>query len=173
MRAPGWIACFLIAACGSGSPSSGAASKTEALAPPASDYPCWPVAPMRLVVPRRGGEWEPIVEMQGDGAIYRYKDGARKFVARVKNDALLDAHDVPSLTCIHREIAVPGAAAKAQYDEKDTFFDSRVHITVADDGAVTMSGAPGVDVRIEGPITKTRRTAVLLVLAALMGPWRF
>jgi uncharacterized protein (DUF1684 family) len=131
---------------------------------------------MRLLVERHGKDWEPLVEMQGDGAIYKYKDAARQFVGQVKNDALLDAHEVPSLTCIHREIGVPGAEAKARYDEHDTYYDSRIHITVADDGTVTAAGAPGepaFGVRIEGPITKTRRTAVLLVLAALMGPWRF
>ncbi len=115
--------------------------------------------------------WQPAVEMQGDGAIYAYaKDGARRFVAQVKNDALVDAHEVPTLTCIHREIASPGSAAKATYDEHDTYVDDRMHITIADDGMVTVSNAEGRGARIEGPIAKTRRTAILLVLAALVLP---
>jgi hypothetical protein len=127
---------------------------------------------MRLLVLEKGTEWKPLVEMQGDGTIYRFKDDARHFVARVKNDTLLDAHDVPSATCIHREIATAGSdSKKAAYDEHDTYFDDRIHIIIADDGTVTVSGS-GVGARIEGPIAKTRRTAALLVVTALMLPSR-
>jgi hypothetical protein len=128
---------------------------------------------MRLLVLEKGTEWKPLVEMQGDGTIYRFKDDARHFVARVKNDTILDVHDVPSLTCIHREIATAGTdEKKAAYDEHDTYFDDRIHIMIADDGTVTVSDSAGVGARIEGPIAKTRRTAALLVVTALALPSR-
>ena len=117
---------------------------------------------MRLVA---GKESEPLAEMQGDGSIYGLKNGSRKFFGRVSNDALLDAHDVPSLTCIHREVSLPAAEAKGRYDEHDVYADDRTRIQIADDGTVTLNGASG-NVRIEGPIQKTRRTAMLLVIAA-------
>jgi hypothetical protein len=121
---------------------------------------------MRLVALEHGSEWEPIAEMQGDGAIYGLKNGQRKFAGRVSNDALLDAHDTPSLTCVHREVGLPGVTTKGHYDDHDAYVDERTRIAIADDGTVSMNGKPG-GAKIEGPIAKTRRTAVLLVLAAL------
>ena len=116
---------------------------------------------MRLVSFEHDGV---IAEMEGDGAIYTSWNGKRRFVGRVSNDAILDAHGTPTLTCVHREVGLPGTEAKGHYDERDGFVDDHRHITIGDDGMVSRNGE--LSMRVEGPIAKTRRTAVLLVLAA-------
>jgi hypothetical protein len=125
---------------------------------------------MRLVVLTHG-EWKPVAEMQGDGAMYALHGGERTFVGRVSNDAMLDKHDTPSLTCVHREVGLPGSDLHGHYEADDTYVDSRTRIAVADDGKVTMTlgrNPPMPDeVRAEGPLPK--RTVVLLVLAAAAG----
>jgi hypothetical protein len=124
---------------------------------------------MRLMVLEHGQEWEPMAEMQGDGSIYTLRKGTRQFAGRVSNDAMLDKHETPSLTCVHREVGLPGSTLHGHYDPDDAYVDERTRIAVADDGAVTMTlGTHPVtgQVRIEGPIAKIKRTAVLLVLAA-------
>jgi hypothetical protein len=127
---------------------------------------CWPVAPMRLVALEHGTEWEPMAEMTGDGSIYVLKK-ERKFFGRVSNDALMDAHETPTLTCTHREVGLPGNAMKGRYDDHDAYVDGPTTIAIADDGMVTMNGRGDGKVKIEGPLPKTKRTAVLLVIAAM------
>lgn len=117
---------------------------------------------MRLVSFERDGA---IAEMQSDGAIYTLWNGKRRFVGRVSNDVLVDAHGTPTLTCAHREVGLPGTEAKGHYDERDDFVDDHRRITILDDGMVSTNGESSM-VRVEGPIAKTRRTAVLLVIAA-------
>jgi hypothetical protein len=56
---------------------------------------------------------------------------------------------------------------KGRYDEHDVYVDGPTRIAIADDGMVTMNGHGEGQVKIEGPIAKTRRTAVLLVIAAM------
>ncbi len=156
------------------------AASSESTAPAASSTsaakPCWPVAVMRLSVLEHGSEWEPVAEMQGDGSIYNVTKGRPRFVGRVKDDALLDKHDVPSLVCVHDEVSSPAAPnmTPARYGQHDELVDKRLQITVADDGTVdvvTGHGAAGAPrVRVEGPIARARRTATLLVLTALGGP---
>ena len=126
---------------------------------------------MRLVAlehgPQARAEGEkPIAEMQGDGSIYSTKHGERHFFGRVSNDALLDAHDTPVFTCVHREIGLPGSPMKGHYDATDAYDDGHARIAIQDDGTVTMNGKAG-GAKIEGPVAKTRRTAVLLVFAAM------
>ncbi|HEY2364779.1 MAG TPA: hypothetical protein VGH87_00290, partial [Polyangiaceae bacterium] len=132
----------------------------------ASSNPCWPVAPMRLVALEHGTEWEPMAEMTGDGSIYVLKK-EKKFFGRVSNDAMLDAHETPVLTCTHREVGLPGNAMKGKYDDHDAYVDGPTMIVVADDGMVTMNGHGEGHVKIEGPLPKAKRTAVLLVMAAM------
>jgi len=126
---------------------------------------CWPVAPMRLVALEHGSEWEPMAEMTGDGSIYVLKKG-RKFFGRVSNDALMDAHETPTLSCVHREVGLPGVTNKGRYDDHDAYADGPTTIAIADDGMVTMNGHGEGHVKIEGPMT-AKRTAVLLVIAAM------
>jgi len=121
---------------------------------------------MRLVALEHGTEWEPMAEMTGDGSIYVLKK-ERKFFGRVSSDALMDAHETPTLTCVHREVGLPGVTNKGKYDEHDAYVDGPNTISIADDGMVTMNGKGDGHVKIEGPIAKTRRTAILLVIAAL------
>jgi hypothetical protein len=149
-------------ACASTSTSTSTGPSTAPDAPET----CWPVAPMRLVALEHGTEEEPVAEMQGDGSIYGLKKGTRKFAGRVLHDALLDAYDTPSLTCVHREVGLPGVTTKGHYDAQDAYVDAGTRIAIADDGTVTLNGKSG-GVRVEGPIAKSRRTAILLVLAAL------
>jgi hypothetical protein len=163
-----WVA--FIVACGGAGATEQPSTSASASATSTPDTPCWPVAAMRLVTREHGGQWEPRVEMQGDGSIYVLRDGGRQFMGRLSNDALLDKHDTPSLTCVHREVGLPGSAVTGHYDETDAFVDKRTRIAVADDGTITMTLGAHADssneVRVEGPIVKMRRTAVLLVLAA-------
>ncbi len=122
---------------------------------------------MRLLALEHGAEWEPIAEMQGDGSIYSTKK-ERHFVGRVSNDAVLDAHDVPAMTCIHRELDIAGGPNKGHFDASDAYVDARTRIEVADDGTVTFNGSTKKSVKVEGVVPKTRRTAVLLVIEALV-----
>jgi hypothetical protein len=131
-----------------------------------TDGACWPVAPMRLVALEHGAEWEPMAEMTGDGSIYVLKK-EKKFFGRVSNDAMLDAHETPVLTCTHREVGLPGNAMKGKYDDHDAYVDGPTTISVGDDGMVTMNGHGEGHVKIEGPLPKAKRTAVLLVMAAM------
>ncbi len=133
---------------------------------PGTPETCWPVAVMRLVALEHGTHEKVLAEMMGDGSIYGLKKGTRKFAGRVHHDALLDAYDTPSLTCVHKEIGLPGVTTKGHYDAEDAYVDDRTRIAVLDDGTVTLNGKSG-GVRVEGPIAKARRTAILLVLAAL------
>jgi hypothetical protein len=151
---------------GCASASNTSTSGTGASALPSAPETCWPVAPMRLVALEHGTEEKPIAEMQGGGSIYGLKRGERKFAGRLYHDALLDAYDTPSLTCVHREVGLPGVTTKGHYDAEDAYVDERTRIAIADDGTVTLNGKAG-GVRVDGPIAKTRRTAILLVLAAL------
>ncbi len=132
--------------------------------------PCWPVAPMRLVV-EQDGQQKPVAEMIGDGSMYSLKRGERHFVGRISNDSVLDVHDTPSMTCIHREIDMVGGGNKGRYDEQDAYVDSRTRIAVGDDGAITLTmGAhpPQTSGRVEGVTPKTRRTAVVFVMSVLV-----
>jgi hypothetical protein len=126
---------------------------------------------MRLVMLEHRTEWEPVIEMQGDGSIYSLKKGERKFFGRVSNDALVDMHEVPSFTCIHREISVAASTLKAHYDQDDTYVDDHTRISIADDGTVTVTlgthPQESHGLRVEGPVAKARRTAALLVIAAI------
>ncbi len=129
---------------------------------------------MRLSTLEHESEWEPVAEMQGDGSIYLLKH--HRFLGRVKDDALLDKHDVPSLVCIHGEVSSPDAPnmTPARYGPHDELIDKRMQISVADDGTVSVvvgrhAPANNPRVRVEGPIAQARRTATLLVLTALGG----
>jgi hypothetical protein len=165
----------LAAACG-GAPAATAtpAPSSSPLPSPSGSLladPCWPVAPMR-VVERKGEEWVPVAEMQGDGSMVQIRPDERRFLGRVQNDAVIDAHDVPSFTCIRREVEVPGGPLKGRYDSSDAYVDARTRVAIGDDGSITMTlGAhppealPGM--RVEGPIARTRRTAALLVILVL------
>jgi hypothetical protein len=152
--------------CGGSSANTSESATTNRNATGANDV-CWPVAPMRLVALEHGAEWEPIAEMTGDGSIYSLKKGGRKFAGRVSNDALLDAHETPSLSCVHREVGLPGVTNKGHYDMDDTYVDGPTRISIGDDGMVALNGRSDGHVKIEGPLPKGRRTAVLLVIAAL------
>ena len=150
-------------ACGGASTESNPKTSTDTNA---STNPCWPVAPMRLVALEHGTEWEPMAEMTGDGSIYVLKKG-RKFFGRVSNDAVMDAHETPTFTCVHREVGLPGVSNKGRYDDHDAYVDGPTTIAIADDGMVTMNGQGEGKVKIEGPLPKAKRTAVLLVMAAM------
>jgi len=119
---------------------------------------------------QRGTEWEPIAEMQGDGVIYRLHGDRREFVGHITGDAMQDAHDTPMLTCVHREVGLPGSNVHGHYEADDTYVDDRTRISIADDGTVTfaLDGKASSDrhVRVEGPIPKVKRTAVMFVLMA-------
>lgn len=161
-RAVAFFGAFSLAACGgetATSKSASAGGEVEA---------CWPVAPMRLVA-QRGTEWVTMVEMTGDGSIYAYKAGRRRFYARVSKDALLDAHEVPTLTCIHRVVSEPAGAEAAHYGERDEYLGNGTTISIDDDGTIH-AGQTESPIRIEGPIAKTRRTAALLVVAVMSNP---
>lgn len=166
MKLP-WIAFVVLASCGGPASTQTTPSSTGSATATASDFPCWPVAPMQLLALEHGAEWVPIAEIQGDGWIYNTKK-ERHFVARVSNDALLDMHDVPNMTCIHREIDIAGGQNKGHYDASDAYVDARTRIEVGDDGMVTLNGSAPKSVKVVGVVPKTRRTAVLLVIAALI-----
>ncbi len=158
--------CLLLTCVACASSATTATTKANDLPMPSAPETCWPVAVMRLVALEHGTEEVVVAEMTGDGSIYGLKHGERKFAGRVYHDALLDAYDTPSLTCVHREIGLPGVTIKGHYDAEDAYVDARTRSAILDDGTVTLNGKPG-DVRVEGPIHKARRTAILLVLAAL------
>jgi hypothetical protein len=160
------LALALLFSCGgaaTGSPPQGAGGGSD-------NTVCWPIAAMQLVsLDRAPTEGKPIAQMQGDGAMYSLRDGARSFVGRVSNDAMLDKYDTPSLTCVHREVGLPGSALQGHYEADDTYVDDRTRISVADNGTLTMSfdgREVPIHLRVEGPLPKIKRSAVLLVLAA-------
>ena len=170
------FACVL--ACG-GSSAPAAPPERSPLPSPSGALiadPCWPVAPMRVVEREPGGgEWKPLAEMEGDGSMVQIRTDERHFLGRVSNDAVLDAHDVPSFTCIHRKVEVPGTALAGRYDEHDEYVDARTRVKVGDDGSITLTlGTHPAEalakVRVEGQTPRTRRTAELLVMLWLAAP---
>ena len=136
--------------------------------------PCWPVAVMQLVEVKDGGA-RPVAEMQGDGSMVQLRRDERHFLGRVSNDAVLDAHEVPSFTCIRKQVEVPGTGLKGRYDADDAYVDSRTRVFVGNDGAITLTlGTHPPEtlrqMRVEGPVARARRTAELLVILMLASP---
>ena len=168
MRRAALLACALLG-CG-GAPAASPLDRASASASASGTFlnePCWPVAPMRIV--ERG---RTAVEMSGDGSMTLLVGDERRFLGRVSNDAVLDAHEMPTLTCVHREVGVPGTAPNARYDASDAYASEPMKVAVGDDGAVTVT-LPGhaperlPDTRVEGPLPRARRTAELLVMLRL------
>jgi len=152
-------------ACGGDAATAGPADHPQVTKTGDIADPCWPVAPMRIVVDEK-----PYAEMAGDGSMYRLSRDERHFLGRVANDAVLDAHDTPSMTCIHKEIDIVGGSFKGKYDERDAYVDERTKIEVGGDGTITFTGDGRAQTRgrVEGVTPRTRRTAVLFVMTALL-----
>jgi hypothetical protein len=173
------VVTVLAAACG-GAPTPAPSTPTDRASEKAAATgsfltdPCWPVAVMRIVESKNGEE-RSVVEMSGDGTMVAIGRDARHFLGRVSNDAVIDAHDVPSFTCIRREVEVPGGSLKGRYDASDAYVDARTRVAVGDDGSITLTlGTHPPEtlrrLRVEGPIARARRTAELLVVLMLAGP---
>jgi len=129
--------------------------------------PCWPIAVMQIVEVDH-----PIAEMSGDGSMTRIRPDERQFLGRVSNDAVLDAHEMPSLTCIRKQVEMPGTGLRGHYDAEDAYVDPETRVFVGDDGAITLTlGKHPPEtlrkLRVVGPAAKYRRTAELLVVSLL------
>ncbi len=151
-----------VVACGGGDATSAPADHPAVTKTGAIADPCWPVAAMRISV-----DGKIVAEMQGDGSMYATGRTQKYFAGRIANDAVLDAHDTPSMTCIHKEIDIVGGAFKGKYDERDAFVDANMKIEIGDDGAITFTGHAPTRWRVEGITPRTRRTAVIFVMSVL------
>jgi hypothetical protein len=155
----------LITSCGGETQTTASPDRLELTQTGELADPCWPIAPMQLV----DGD-KVLAEMSGDGSMSRVTPSERHFLGRISNDAVLDVHDTPSLTCIHKEIDVVGSGNKGRYDEHDAYVDARMKIEVGEDGTVTFTigdRPPRASGRILGVTPKTRRTAVLFAMSVI------
>jgi len=148
-------------------------------APEKLDSSCWPVvASMRLLTPELGtgkGLLRPITEMTADGALYNLDDTARYrlgMFALIRADALYDSRNKKVLSCVDRALVLGDGTEMSRYDSNDVYLVEHSRLWITSDGTLMRQdwdGPAHSQGRIEGVTLRTRRTAMLLVLAGLGG----
>lgn len=171
-------ACVLLAACVE-QPNALRRGKVAATASAAAE-PCWPIVGLALNALEHGREWEPIVVLREDGAIFHLGSKSDVPVAKLADDVV--ATKKGRFACAQdRTLVLDGHASNAGFTPNDELVlrDDGTRIFVADDGTVSMwrrgkyvfgpPGSGGASARVEGPVKRARRTAALLVLVGIAG----
>jgi hypothetical protein len=166
-------------ACATASTTPGGTENDEAA--------CWPVVPLELQALEHGREWEPLSNLLGDGTI----TNGRGPIGRIANDQMALGKDGgPVLLegkCAGRDVEMttplsPAFHARATYTPRGELTEVSgfgATIFVADDGLVEARmghggkawfgrpGSGGGVIRVVGNVKRARRTAALLVYAAV------
>lgn len=134
---------------------------------------CLPIAPMRLLALEHGREWEPMAELRGDGTIAT-TFSRRPSQARIVGDRIEGARGYALQCTTDGVLHLQGSPLTMRFDERGVLTDGqRMQLFVGDDGGVvaTMNGGPmrPMGWRVEGVTPATRRTAEVLVFAAIAG----
>ena len=129
---------------------------------------CFPLAAMSLV-PEGGGE--PIASLGADGAISR----GGHVVARIEGDRVLAPSGDEIVACgADHSLTFRGSAARARFSHDDEFVDADdTRVVVTDEGQPVLAPhgmhlGKTAPARVTPFEPKARRTAVLLVLLAMM-----
>ena len=160
----GFAAISVTFACGGGGAQS----------PSASGGVCLPVAPMELLVLEHGREWEPIASLAADGTISQAVNKNPGVAFQITADVLRDSHGAPKMTCdASHTLHLEGTKLSMVFDGADALVgtgNDTSRIYVHDDGTVDVSlgrGTKPMPWKISGVTPATRRTAEILVLAAM------
>ena len=157
---------LLLVGCGGG--SSGAATS------PSASAICLPVAPMELQALEHGSEWEPMAILAADGTISQSVSKNSGVAFRIAADVLQDAGGTAKMSCDANRVLHLGASPLTMhFDSSDALVGdggdhSRIFVSDAGQVEVNLGGKSQVmPWRITGVSAATRRTAEILVLAAM------
>ena len=159
------VCVIVLTACGGG--SSGASS-------PRSSAICLPVAPLQLQALEHGSEWEPMATLAADGSVSQAVNKNAGVAFYIAADVLRDARGALEMSCdSNRVLHLAGSALTMHFDGSDALVgdgsdSSRIFVTDAGQVEVNLGGkSQAMPWRITGVTAATRRTAEILVLAAM------
>lgn len=133
-----------------------------------------PVAPMQLQALEHGSEWEPVAILAADGTISQSVSKNPGVAFHIAADVLQDPTGAAKMTCdANRVLHLGGSQLTMHFDGSDALVgDGNDHsrIFVSDAGEVEVNLGRKNQVmpwRVTGVSAATRRTAEILVLAAM------